>query len=148
MAKTYTLIAEHNFSGSTPIKIGEKINNLTALQVSRFLKNGSGKFETEKETETFLDEFESEKREKAEVEAQAKSLLEKETLQNDLTLLCTQVVEKVAAIRGEVFTGEEVLEGVETLLDFLHNEDNEAENELKSIELIESLKKTKTLSMT
>lgn len=117
--KKYTLIAEEFFSGVVPIKKGDEIKDLTGLQVSRFLKNGSAKFKTKKEHETYLTEYEDEEKIKLENEAKAKALLEKERLENDLINSITETVNKKAALDGVVLEESEVLEKVESLKKFL-----------------------------
>lgn len=116
MAQKYTLIAEQNFSGKKPIKIGDEITDLTAVQVSRYLKRGSAKFKTKKEQETFVLAFEAEEKQRLADEAQAKALLHKEALTNELTLIYTDAVKKEAEIKGVVRTEAEILANVEALL--------------------------------
>ena len=117
--KRYTLIAEQHFSGATPIKIGDKIKDLSGLQVSRFLKNGSAKFKTEKEHEDFIKEFKDEVKQKEETEAKAKALLQKEQLQNELISICTDAVKKAAEVEGTVLEDEEILSNVEKIIKLL-----------------------------
>lgn len=114
--KKYALIALVNMSGGKGVKIGERIPDLNAEQVEKLIKQGVGKFATDKEYKSFLDEFESEKRKKEEEEAKAKAILEREKNIGDLTALYTEVVKKEAALVGKVLTAKEVLAGVETLL--------------------------------
>lgn len=117
MAKSYTLIAKTHFSGvGIDINIGEEIKNLTPIQVGRYLSDDSAYFKTKKELESYLVEFEEIKREQAEKEALAKSILEHETIKNDLIAMYENVVKKEAELLGLVYEEKEILSKVEELL--------------------------------
>lgn len=117
MAKSYTLIAKVHFSGlDTDINIGEEIKNLTPMEVERYLSSDSASFKTEKELESYLVELNEAKREQAENEAQAKAILEHETIKNDLIAMYENVVKKESELLGLVYEEKEILSKVEELL--------------------------------
>ena len=117
MAKSYTLIAKVHFSGlDTDINIGEEIKNLTPMEVERYLSSDSASFKTGEELESYLVELDEVKREQAEKEAQAKAILEHETIKNDLIAMYENVVKKEAELLGLVYEEKEILSKVEELL--------------------------------
>lgn len=115
--KLYTLIAKTHFSGvGIDINIGDEIKNLTPIQVERYLLDDSASFKTGEELESYLVELEESKKEQAEQEAQAKAILEHETIKNDLIAMYENVVKKEAELLGLVYEEKEILSKVEDLL--------------------------------
>ena len=111
--KLIMLMALSGASGS--LKVGEEVEVDEATAV-RYIKGKIAKAESKKVHNDLMGKHEKMEEQRLEREAQAKALLEKEALQNELTSLYTDVIKKEAQYQGILLEEKEVLAKVEELL--------------------------------
>ena len=115
MKKLITLILLVPLSGTEGSKTKDDPITVHKDAVMSYIKKGIAKFKSKKEHDTFVEEFERERLEADEREAEAKSISARGQLESELNDLYSDVVLKEAELNGVILNGEQILEMVEEL---------------------------------
>jgi len=109
------LILKQHLSGADgALDIGDPIE-VTDEQAISYIEKGIAGFKTQKEHDAFMGKVKNIKAKVAANQAEAKAIIQKEHLENELNALYTDVVLKEAELNGVVLNDEQILEMVEEL---------------------------------
>ena len=95
---------------------GEEIAVADDAAALRYIEKGIAKFKNKKEHDAFLKKIDAIKEEQARRKAEAEALIKQEQLRAELNSLCAQVVIKAAEVNGVVLSDQQIVDGVEALL--------------------------------
>lgn len=108
------VILTQHLSGAKSYEAGSEIE-VSDSEAASMIKKGMAELKTPEETAKFFKKLETVEKKRAEAEAEAKAILEKDRLENELVGLYHDVVLKEAEINGAILEPEEILAMVENL---------------------------------
>jgi len=110
------ILLQHLSGVKGTFEVGEEIEVSNDTTILAYIKKGIAKPKTEKALKDFMNKSKEIEDAEANKKAQAKAILESDRLKAELQALYTQVVFKESELLGVVFSDEEIVSEVETLL--------------------------------